>query len=772
MCKHGGLQFMPVRLPAMLADMPSPAPADSVLQRAAVPRSSWRVYALAMAALLACLAILALYVTSVTDRELRERQREFVVNAEAVAAQVRQRLFHIELITRGGVALFSSVEQPSRAQWTAYADGLQIESQFPSMIGLGYAAYADSGPALRRLDASMTRAGELPLWRVVPAGERAAYGPIVFLDPATPANRIALGYDMYSEPLRRQAMQAARDTGLPTLSGVVDLVQDAGAAHRAGMLLYSPVYSDAQVPPDTAARRARLRGWVYVPFHADVFVQRVQRSFPKPMILRVVDVGPASEQTIYADPAFRTVLADGDPDAPAFTHSIPVQAYGREWRVDFQSPSRAVLSSAIPGLGTTILVGSLASLLLFLVILSLARTRAQAEAIASRMTESFRRSEQRFRNSMHYSAIGKVLLDKQGRVVESNPALSRITGMDDGQLLGLPFARLLVDDDPAGLLATGQHRALGVGVHRLTCDLRHADGTSRTVQLTFAPMPGDPASEVTSLVQVEDVSERVRAEARIHALNRSLETRVQLRTRELLLANKELESFSYTISHDLRAPLRAIDGFSQILDSRHAGQLDATGRGYLARIRAAAARMSELIDALLTISRLGRGDLHREWVDMSAVAGEIVAELHEQDPQRQVLVSITPGMQVYADRALLRNLLQNLLDNAWKFTRDADPARISLQPLVNAEVPSFALTDNGTGFDPAYANKLFRPFQRLHDQAQFEGHGIGLASVRRIVERHGGSIRAESAPGQGARFVFSLPDPPPTGEESAQASLL
>ena len=605
MCKHGGLQFMPVRLPAMLADMPSPAPADSVLQRAAVPRSSWRVYALAMAALLACLAILALYVTSVTDRELRERQREFVVNAEAVAAQVRQRLFHIELITRGGVALFSSVEQPSRAQWTAYADGLQIESQFPSMIGLGYAAYADSGPALRRLDASMTRAGELPLWRV-----------------------------------------------------------------------------------------------------------------------------------------------------------------------EFQSPSRAVLSSAIPGLGTTILVGSLASLLLFLVILSLARTRAQAEAIASRMTESFRRSEQRFRNSMHYSAIGKALLDKEGRVVDSNPALSRITGMDDGQLHGLPFARLLVDDDPAGLLATGQRQALGVGVHRMTCDLRHADGSLRTVQLTFAPMPGDPASEVTSLVQVEDVSERVRAEARIHALNRSLETRVQLRTRELLLANKELESFSYTISHDLRAPLRAIDGFSQILDSRHAGQLDATGRGYLARIRAAAARMSELIDALLTISRLGRGDLHREWVDMSAVAGEIVAELHEQDPQRQVLVSITPGMQVYADRALLRNLLQNLLDNAWKFTRDADPARISLQPLVNAEVPSFALTDNGTGFDPAYANKLFRPFQRLHDQAQFEGHGIGLASVRRIVERHGGSIRAESAPGQGARFVFSLPDPPPTGEESAQASLL
>ena len=344
--------------------------------------------------------------------------------------------------------------------------------------------------------------------------------------------------------------------------------------------------------------------------------------------------------------------------------------------------------------------------------------------------------------------------------------------MDDGQLHRLPFARLLVDDDPAGLLATGQRQALGEGVHRMTCDLRHADGSLRTVQLTFAPMPGDPASEVTSLVQVEDVSERVRAEARIHALNRSLETRVQLRTRELLLANKELESFSYTISHDLRAPLRAIDGFSQILDSRHAGQLDATGRGYLARIRAAAARMSELIDALLTISRLGRGDLHREWVDMSAVAGEIVAELHEQDPQRQVLVSITPGMQVYADRALLRNLLQNLLDNAWKFTRDADPARISLQPLVNAEVPSFALTDNGTGFDPAYANKLFRPFQRLHDQAQFEGHGIGLASVRRIVERHGGSIRAESAPGQGARFVFSLPDPPPTGEESAQASLL
>lgn len=760
---------------AMLHSMSAPSAIGIPTVIQAITGSRWRAYLLATASLLCCLAILGMYSVSVQQRELRERQREFLAHTDAVAALLRQRLFNVELITRGGVALFSSVARPSRAQWTAYTDGLQVESQFPSLVGLGYAAYVDSREGVRQIEKDVQEDGELPTWRVIPAGERAAYGPIVYLNPATPANRMALGYDMLSEAARREAMLEAGESGLPRMTRVVHLVQDAGAANRAGILLYSPVYSDSGTPLQASTRLARLRGWVYVPFHADDLVRRIESSFPRPVVLRVVDIGPGggAEQTIFADPDFQDSASAGETaEPPAFTHSIPMQVYGREWRLDFQSPSRLEFEREIPGLNTTLLVGLLASLLLFLVILSLTRTRAQAQRIAERMTESFRRSEQRFRNSMQYAAIGKALLDKEGRVVESNAALARITGLDTDRLLGLPLATLLVHDTPDLLFATSQRQALGAGPQRLTCDLRHADGSVRTVQMTFAPMPGEEGSGISSMVQVEDVSERVHAEARIRALNRSLETRVELRTRELLQANKELESFSYTISHDLRAPLRAIDGFSQILESRYASQLDDSGRGYLERIRAAAGRMSALIDALLTISRLGRSELSREWVDMTAMAEEIVSELREQNPERRVDVAIAPGLNAWADRALLRNLLQNLLDNAWKFSRDVDPAQISLQPVPGAASRSFVLADNGAGFDPAYANKLFRPFQRLHQQSEFDGHGIGLASVRRIVERHGGSIRAESGEGQGARFVFSLPDPVAGSEESTQASLL
>jgi light-regulated signal transduction histidine kinase (bacteriophytochrome) len=251
------------------------------------------------------------------------------------------------------------------------------------------------------------------------------------------------------------------------------------------------------------------------------------------------------------------------------------------------------------------------------------------------------------------------------------------------------------------------------------------------------------------------VTERLRAEAQVRALNRTLEARVAVRTRELTQANEELESFAYSVSHDLRAPLRSIDGFGRLLQERHAHALDDTGRAYLDRVRNASSRMDELIDAILKISRIGRSALKPAATDLSRIAGEIVAELRELSPDREVAVEIQPGLEAWADPTLARNLLQNLLGNAWKFTAATPDARIRLHRDGHA----FVVEDNGAGFDPRYANKLFRPFQRLHPQEEFPGHGVGLASVRRVLERHGGSIRAEGEPGKGARFVFVFPEP-------------
>lgn len=236
-----------------------------------------------------------------------------------------------------------------------------------------------------------------------------------------------------------------------------------------------------------------------------------------------------------------------------------------------------------------------------------------------------------------------------------------------------------------------------------------------------------------------------------------LEARVAERTAELVATNKELTSFSYSVSHDLRAPLRSIDGFSQALVEDYYNILDATGRDYLRRIRRATQRMGQLIDDLLKLSRISRGELYRVEVDLSALAAEILDELQERAPERHVIADITPGICVMGDARLLRIVMENLLSNAWKFSSRKEHAEIAFSAIVNDGQPTFYVRDTGVGFDMAYIDKLFGAFQRLHSADEFEGSGIGLATVQRIIHRHGGRIWADGKVGAGATFYFTLP---------------
>jgi signal transduction histidine kinase len=225
---------------------------------------------------------------------------------------------------------------------------------------------------------------------------------------------------------------------------------------------------------------------------------------------------------------------------------------------------------------------------------------------------------------------------------------------------------------------------------------------------------------------------------------------------ELEQANKELEAFSYSVSHDLRAPLRGIDGFSKALLENYGDRLDDQGRRYVERVRAGAHKMSRLIDDMLNLSRIGRSPLHKESVDLSAIARGIIADLREKDSARSVVTDIPDDLSAVADAALVTIVLTNLLSNSWKFTANQPEARISLESRQLAGEKIFAVSDNGAGFDMAYAAKLFLPFHRLHRDSEFEGTGIGLATVHRLISRHGGRIWADSSPGKGAAFFFTL----------------
>jgi light-regulated signal transduction histidine kinase (bacteriophytochrome) len=242
----------------------------------------------------------------------------------------------------------------------------------------------------------------------------------------------------------------------------------------------------------------------------------------------------------------------------------------------------------------------------------------------------------------------------------------------------------------------------------------------------------------------------------IKLLNEQLEDRVEQRTAQLRVINEELESFSYSVSHDLRAPLRSINGFSQVLLEDYADKLDEEGRDCLGRVKAASEHLARLIDDLLNLSRMTRSEMRHQRVDLSALVRDFAKELEQSDPEREVEFVLEDGIVAEGDQRLLRVVLENLLRNAWKFTGNQPQARVEFSLTELEGTPTYFVRDNGVGFDMAYADKLFGAFQRLHGTSEFPGTGIGLATVQRIVRRHGGSVWAEGAVGRGATFYFTL----------------
>lgn len=338
-----------------------------------------------------------------------------------------------------------------------------------------------------------------------------------------------------------------------------------------------------------------------------------------------------------------------------------------------------------------------------------------------------------------------IIINPEGKITDVNEATIKMTGISRAKLIGTDFSNYFTEPEKARTVYQQVFAQKSVTDYPLT--IRHLDGKLTDV-LYNASVYKDEHDNVLGVF----------AAARDVTVQKQAEQEIRQRTVELQAANRELEAFSYSVSHDLRAPLRSIDGFSQALLEDYAARLDDQGKDYLQRIRAATQRMGHLIDDMLALARVTRAEMQFEVVDLSALAADVLSELQKNEPGRKIDWYIQPGLRVSGDIRLLRMVLVNLLGNAWKYTARQPQPRIEFDAQQNADgTMEFFVRDNGAGFDMTYADKLFGVFQRLHTAAEFPGTGVGLAIVQRIIHRHGGQVRGVGMPDHGATFYFALP---------------
>jgi PAS domain S-box-containing protein len=386
----------------------------------------------------------------------------------------------------------------------------------------------------------------------------------------------------------------------------------------------------------------------------------------------------------------------------------------------------------------------------------LRKNQERVEEMVRERTEELRLSEERFRTAFEYAGIGKALVGLDGTWLQVNPALCRILDYSADELRSKTFQDITYPDDLDADLAQVK-RLLGGEIRSYSMEKRYIrkDGREVWVLLSGSLVRNEKGTPLHFIAEIQDISERKKSEQAIRSLNAELRQRQS----ELEEANAELEAFAYSVSHDLRSPLRGMDGYSKLLLEDHAAVLDDDGRFMLKQVRESALQMGNLIDDLLVFSRMGRREIQIAICDVGAITRDLFEEMRRGHPGRRLRFELQDLPHCAADTTMVREVLRNLLDNAVKFTKTREEAviEVGIGKVSEEEGETYYVKDNGVGFDPRYRDKLFQVFQRLHRAEDFKGTGIGLALVKRIIDRHGGNVWAEGSVDKGAIFYFTLP---------------
>jgi PAS domain S-box-containing protein len=616
--------------------------------------------------------------------------------------------------------------------------------------------------------------------QLVAASRRPEYVVVSYIEPSA-GNERALGFDVASAPDRRDALQRARDLGLPSATGRLKLVQESG--HQWGLLVFLPIYGQGLPRATVEERRRNLYGYVTAVFRIDDMVEAsLQDAMWEGMVLRIEDEAAPPVQRVLYESFGRVPGGTGAASAHELSENptgmswdATVELAGRRWvlrlapTLEYLARRQSLEPWAVLG-GGLVFTSLLGAFLLVVTGRSaiieqlVAERTAQLEAAnqglvseiveRTRVEEALRASERKFRSVVESTPDAIVLADSAGNILAWNQGAQAIFGYGEAELVGEPLTRLMPEryrgahrSGLARFRATGESRVIGrtVQLHGL-----RKDGSEFPLELALSSWQAGAETFYSGIIR--DITVRQQTEEAIGTLNETLEQRVT----ELKAANQELVTLSYSIAHDLRAPLRAIHSFSRILLDDYLSRLDAEAQGYLQRVSANALHMGRLIDDLLAFGQLNYQPLQKRPVAPTELVREVLEDLRPEYAHRQVELVVQDLPPCQADPLLLKQVWANLVGNALKFTRGRPVVRIEVGCDEQVGVPVYFVRDNGVGFEMQYADKLFGVFQRLHSAADYEGTGVGLALTQRIVQRHGGRIWAEAEVDQGATFFFTL----------------
>lgn len=715
-----------------------------------------------------------------------------------VETAIRTRMATYAKLIKTTAANFANNGVPSPEGFERYAQTIGIASEYPGLQGLGYADCVH--PTERAGFLARVRKTVRPDYSIYPEPKGDAT-PVLMLHPINDLTRRVIGFDLESTPPRVRAMDRAKQTGQVSLSALTTSPVQTAPRPAPGFALYAPVYIDSVyqgAPPEDRD----VHGFVYAGFRAYRLFGDIFSS--KSGIDLWVSIHDGNS-TKKEDLLFQNVPW-GEGQSGAIRR--PLDIYGRRWTIEYV-PKAGMVQTAGEGIVRWI---PLCGLLIGLLLAGLSYSQVRANDALLRQADELQRRE--FHQSLlsrasaalagshdlgtTYGLMAEiivpsfadrctvdlvedsrlrrlVLVTARGESVLASRDLDDAPNLDDVpdsvlngvgvQLQGVtPEVDRLMSYAVGGGTAAlpplsgvisvpivSQGTLVGAISFGLEKSRKYNEEDLRLAnQLAARAAVAFEGSRLFSELERE-IGERRIAEAKVREVNENLERLVEERTRELVAANNELEAFCYSVSHDLRGPLRSVDGFSRALREDYGDRLDPEGLEFIERVRRAAKRMDELISALLSLSRLTRAELNQQHVNVTAVAEEVMKDaLRSHDGIR---FEIAPGLAAQADARMVRILFDNLLGNAVKFSSASPAPRVQ----VGFEDGAFFVRDNGVGFNMQYVNKLFVPFERLHPTAAYPGTGIGLATVQRIVARHGGRVWAEGIEGEGATFYFTLP---------------